>query len=361
MLRAFRVAIYSADMKTRWMQFVLSCSLFVALTANAATAPAQSTGTLLVVNQGDATMSLIDPASGRTLGTVPTGDAQGHGHEVAVSPDQRTAWVPIYGNTGVGKPGTDGNRILVIDLPTHRITGQIRFDRGVRPHLPYYDVRRRRLYVSTELLQSLSIIDPRTKKITGNIPTGQPESHMFVVSHDGRYAYTANVGPGTVSVLDIPHRRTIAIIRVAPRTQRISISPDDSMVFTSDQAHPQLVVVDTAKRAVKTRIPMPATGYGSAATPDGRWLLVALPAANAVGVVDLHGMKMAGTIPVCAKPQEILLQPDDAATAYVSCMGSASVAVVDIPGRTMKRQLHTGAKPDGLGWVASDAARKHVK
>ncbi len=329
--------------------------------ATAAHTPARRAATLLVVNQGDFTLSLIDPESGRTLGTVPTGNAQGHGHEVAVSPDGRTAWVPIYGNSGVGKPGTNGRRILVIDLPSHRVTQTITFDHGVRPHLPYYDVRRKRLYVSTELMQSLTIIDPRTETIIGSIPTGQPESHMFVVSHDGRRAYTANVGPGTISVLDIPHRRTLAIIPVAKRTQRISISPDDSMVFTSDQMHPQLVVVDTAKDAVKTRIPMPATGYGSATTPDGRWLLVALPAANAVGVIDLHALRMAGSIPVCTKPQEILVQPDDASTAYVSCMGSASVAVVDIPGRTMKREIHTGAKPDGLGWAAVDDAKDHAR
>ena len=63
--------------------------------ATAAHTPARRAATLLVVNQGDFTLSLIDPESGRTLGTVPTGNAQGHGHEVAVYPDGRTAWVPI--------------------------------------------------------------------------------------------------------------------------------------------------------------------------------------------------------------------------------------------------------------------------
>ncbi len=63
--------------------------------------------------------------------------------------------------------------------------------------------------MTTELDQSVTIIDPKTLKIVGSIPTGQPESHMLTISHDGLRGYTANVGPGTVSVLDIKARKTL--------------------------------------------------------------------------------------------------------------------------------------------------------
>ena len=51
--------------------------------------------------------------------------------------------------------------------------------------------------------------------IIGAIPTGQPESHMLAISSDGRRGYTANVGPGTVSVLDMEAKKLIAIIPFA--------------------------------------------------------------------------------------------------------------------------------------------------
>ncbi len=85
--------------------------------------------------------------------------------------------------------------------------------------------------MSTELDQSISIIDPKTLKVVGSVPTGQPESHMFVISSDGKRAYTANVGPGTVSVLDIDARKTLKVIPISANTQRIAISVDGSMVF----------------------------------------------------------------------------------------------------------------------------------
>ncbi len=35
---------------------------------------------------------------------------------------------------------------------------------------------------------------------------------MLAITRDGHRGYTANVGPGTVSVLDLDARRTLAII-----------------------------------------------------------------------------------------------------------------------------------------------------
>jgi DNA-binding beta-propeller fold protein YncE len=66
-----------------------------------------SHGVLLVANKGDHTLGIIDPESGRQVATV---DESGvTGHEVAASPDGKRAFVPIYGNSGVGSPGTDGS------------------------------------------------------------------------------------------------------------------------------------------------------------------------------------------------------------------------------------------------------------
>ena len=61
---------------------------------------------LLVVNQGDRSMSLVDPEAGVQVGKVKTNGVRAH--EVTASPDRRLAYLPIYGNSGVGKPGTDG-------------------------------------------------------------------------------------------------------------------------------------------------------------------------------------------------------------------------------------------------------------
>jgi DNA-binding beta-propeller fold protein YncE len=303
---------------------------------------------LLVVNQGDRDLSLIDPAAGTQVATVPVEGVTGH--EVATSPDGKTAYVPIYGSAGVGKPGTDGNEIAVIDLATGKLVHKIDFGHGVRPHCVIYDRNSGMLYVTTELDKSVSIIDPRSLRIVGSVPTGQEQSHMLVLSRDGSRGYTANVGPGTVSVLDMKARKTLAIIPVSSNTQRISISRDDSMVFTADQTKPQLAVIDTATSKVKTWVPLPAVGYGTTPTLDGRWLLVALRTSKQVAMVDLKTMKVARTIEVPSGPTEILMNPDGK-TAFVSCTNSKQVAEIDLAQGKVARLIEAGDAADGLAWA----------
>ena len=303
--------------------------------------------TLVVVNQGDHDISLVDPAARRQIATV---DVDGiTGHEAVVSPDGRTAYVPVYGNSGVGRAGTDGNRMVAIDLASRKITGTLKFDHGVRPHCVRYNPHDGLLYLTTELDQSITLVDPRTLKIVGTIPTGQPQSHMFVLSPDGRFGYTANVGPGTVSVLDIAARETLAIIPISSDTQRISISNDGRMVFTADQTAPRLAVIDTTKNAIKTWIELPSIGYGTTPTPDGRWLLVALRTNHQVAVVDLKTLKVARTLDVPAMPTEILVRPDGR-VAYVSCTGKAQVAAIDLNHWKLEALIDAGKGADGLAW-----------
>jgi DNA-binding beta-propeller fold protein YncE len=306
------------------------------------------TAFLLVANKAEHTLGIIDPKADQQIATVPEGDITGH--EVIASPDGRTAYVPIYGNSGVGKPGTDGTHMVVIDLAERKVVGNVDWGHGVRPHCPKFGPKDGLLYVTTELDQSVSIVDPRTLKIVGSIPTGQPESHMLALSNDGRRGYTANVGPGTVSVLDIKGRKTLAVIPISHETQRISISPDDSMVFTSDQTKPQLAVIDTATNKVKTWVPLPAPGYGTASTHDGKWLLVAVPAARKVAVVNLHTLKVEHTLDVPKAPQEVLVGPDNK-TAYVSCDSSNKIAVINLSDWTVQKMIETGKGTDGLAWA----------
>jgi YVTN family beta-propeller protein len=199
---------------------------------------AESHGWLLVDNKGDKTLGIIDPESCRQIAVV---EEDGEtGHEVTASPDGKVAFVPIYGNSGVGHPGTDGQLMRVIDLATRKIVGTVDFGKGVRPHCAVMGPKNGLLYVTTELNNSVTIIDPATLKIVGSVPTEQAESHMLAISSDGRRGYTANVGPGTVSVLDLEAKKVVTIIPISGNTQRISISVDDKSVFTADQTKPQL-------------------------------------------------------------------------------------------------------------------------
>lgn len=347
---------------------ICSCIFLLCCNEHPVAAATTPKAVLLVANQKDQNVSVIDPATDRQIAILPE-DAY-TGHEIAASPDGKTAYVPIYGDSGVGKPGSDGRTMDVIDIASRKVVRTIDFGHGVRPHRVIYyandgDSDNGLLYVTTELDHTVTVVDPHTLKIVGSIPTGQAESHMLAITRDGRRGYTANVGPGTVSVLDLKARKTVAVIPVAQTVQRISLSNDDKMVFTADYTAPRLAVIDTATNKIKTWIPLPSIGYGTASTNDGRWLLVAMPSANQVAVVDLSTLRVARTIDVPAGPTEILVRPDGARTdgttdvgttnngpvAYVSCGTSGEVAVLDLSNWKVRTVIQAGKGADGLAWA----------
>lgn len=305
-------------------------------------------GMLLVANKGAHSLGVIDTEKNQQIADIPEGGITGH--EVIASPDGSMAYVPIYGNSGVGKPGTDGQQIVAIDLKQHKVVKTLDFDHAVRPHCPMFGPKNGLLYVTTELDKTVSIIDPHSFKVIGAIPTGQEESHMLAISHDGKRGYTANVGPGTVSVLDMNAHKTLAVIPISKQTQRISVSQDDSMVFTSDQTKPQLAVIDTKTNKVKTWVELPGLGYGTASTKDGRFLVVAVSTVDKVAVVDLNSMKVVHTIDVPKAPQEVLISPDGE-TAYVSCDSSKKVAAIRTSDWTVASMIDAGKGADGLAWA----------
>lgn len=307
-----------------------------------------SPGTLLVTNKGDRTLSFIDPVTNKQVAVVP--EEGETGHEVAASADGKLAFVPIFGNSGVGKPGTDGQLVRVVDLEQKKIVGTVDFGKGVRPHCPIFNEKTGLLYVTTENENSVSVIDPTSLKIVGSVPTGQEQSHMLAVSKDGKRGYTANVGPGTVSVLDLEARKLVKVIPVAKMTQRISLSVDDKLVFTADQFDPKLVVIDTATNEVKTHIPLPEIAYGTAPTPDGKYLVAALININEVAVIDLATMKVVGTVKVPKAPQAVVIRPDSA-VAYVSCDASAKIAAIDLKEMKVAALIDAGKTADGMAWA----------
>lgn len=330
------------------LEFLLGACLLVPLASVSSQDEPPARGLLIVANKGDHTIGIVDPETGRQVAVIEESGITAH--EVAASPDGHTAFAPIYGDSGVGKPGSDGHTLDIIDIASRRRIATIDFGRPVRPHCAVFGPKDGLLYVTTELTNSIDIVDPHTRKVVTSIPTGQPESHMLAISRDGKHAYTSNVHVGTVSAIDLIERKVIAVIPVSPHAQRISLSVDDRWVFTADQTKPQLAVIDTATNHVHTWVPLPTTAYGTAPTLDGRWLLVTLPEARKVAVVDLTEFKIVRTVDVPKTPQEILVRPDNR-VAFIACDVGHKIAVLNLTTWQVEKLIDVGRYSDGLAWA----------
>lgn len=307
--------------------------------------PAAPAGMLFIANQFDHTANLVDLSSRKAVAKI---GVDVNGHEVAVSPDHKFGFVPIYGNSGVGKPGTDGSTVEVVDLKTARAVRIIDLGKPVRPHQARFG-QDGLLYVSAELANSIYIVDPKSGKVVGEAPTGDVESHMFVITPDGKRAYTANVGPGTVSVVDLQNRKLITVIPIAKHVQRISISPDGKFVFTHDQGAPRIAVIETATNKLARWIDLPASVYSSTATPDGKFLVANAPSGKAF-VIDLSSEKVAQTYPIPEAIGEVAV--DAAGTyAFISCPAKGTIEVLNLRSAKLEEPIVMTPGVDGLEWI----------
>jgi YVTN family beta-propeller protein len=193
-------------------------------------ASAQS-GTLLIGNKGENTLSFVDLATGNELGRAPTGRMP---HEIAVSPDGRQAAVVAYG----------GTTIDIFDVATRTRLRTIELAPNAGPHGIAW-LEDGRILATTERSQSLAIIDTRNGDRVSAIPTGQQGTHMVAVSPDRRRAFTANIGSGTVSVLDLAGGAKLRDIAVGGQPEGIALSPDGGTLWVGDLQGARVQAFDT--------------------------------------------------------------------------------------------------------------------
>jgi YVTN family beta-propeller protein len=321
---------------------LIACGLALAVTT--ASPKPDPPGYAFIANQYEHTAVLVDLTSKQTVARVEVGV---NGHEVAVSPDGHFGYVPIYGNSGVGKPGTDGDHIDVIDLKAGKLTGHIDLGKPVRPHCAKFGPDGL-LYVSAELDQAIYAVDVKAGKIVGKIPTGAIESHMFVLSPDGKRAYTSNVHAGSVSVLDLKKRALITVIPVAKIVQRISISPDGRRVFTHDQDSPIIHVIDTTTNKVVSHLEVPASVYSSQLTLTGNTLVAVSPSGK-LFVLNLEFNKLMASFDVPKALGEVALN-SDSSYAYVSCPAAGTIEVLNLDTYKLEDPITLTPGVDGLEW-----------
>jgi YVTN family beta-propeller protein len=215
------------------MAIGLALLLLACAPANAVQAPAASpSGTLLIGNKGENSLSFVDLATGRELGRAPTGPMP---HEIAVSRDGRQAAVVAYG----------GATIDIFDIAARARVRTIDLSPNAGPHGIAW-LADGRILATTERSRSLAIVDTGRGDAVGAILTGQEGTHMVAVAPDGRTAYTANMNSGTISILDLAAGTKLRDISVGGTPEGIALSPDGRTLWVGDNAGARLLAFDTA-------------------------------------------------------------------------------------------------------------------
>lgn len=316
-----------------------------------------SAATLVVGNKAEATVSLIDLASGQVVATLPTGEGP---HEVAVSPDGKHALVANYG-TGP-RPGST---LTLVDVPAARVAKTIDLGEHRRPHgLTWLDGRR--ALVTAEAGKALLEVDAEAGKVLRAIATGQEVSHMVAAAKDGRRAFVANIGSGSMTAIDLAAGRKLADVPTGAGAEGIDVSPDGRQVWVTNREAGTVSLIDAASLEILGTVESPGFPIRAKVTPDGRHVLVSNARAGDLAVLSTAERKLERRIPMGleavategrllgafgASPVPIGIVVDPAGRrAWVANSNADKIAVLDLATWQVTGHLTAGKEPDGMAY-----------
>lgn len=329
------------------MKLRASTLLAVPLLAAAAPAPAQETGPALVVlNKSDDEAVVVDPTTYRVVAALPTGAAP---HEVAVSPDGGRAYVTDYGTAD-----EPGNTVTVLDLVDRAVVGTWDLGTYTRPHGVAVSRDGNVVWVTAEGARAVLELDAGTGEIRRVWRTDESVSHMVAPTPDERKLYVANIGSGTVSVVDRA-AGTVTTVETGAGAEGIAVSPDGGEAWVTNREANTVSILDVATDEVVAEIEsggeMPIRVKF---TPDGREAWVSNARSDAVAVFRVADRALVDVLEVGAVPVGILVSPDGR-RAFVANTRDDRVTVFDVPNRSRLTAFAPGDEPDGMAW--SPAAR----
>lgn len=314
----------------------LFLTLAAALAACASPAAADPpAGTLLIGNKGEDTLSLIDLADGKEIVRLPTGAQP---HEIAISPDGRQAAVVAYG----------GTTIDVFDIARRTRLRTIDLRPNLRPHGLVW-LRDGRLVATTEASQSVAVVSPSGE--VRSIATGAEGSHMVAVAPDLRHAYVANIGSGSVSVLDLTAGTKLRDIAVGGKPEGLALAKGGAELWVGDLSAPRVQAYDTATGAKLAEVAVDPVAIRVAVSPDGKTVATSNVGAGTISLIDPATRTLIRTITVSGEPaagQVTILFSADGKRLYAAETGRNQVAEIELASGKVLRRIGGGKNGDGL-------------
>ena len=306
--------------------------------------PTGNKGLILVDKRGKY-VRFLDPKTQKELSSFSTG--QGAPHDLAISPDLKTAYIPIYGDGIYNRNPNPGQSILIVDLASQKVTGTIDISPHQAPHGIQIDARGK-LYVVCDISKNLLVIDPATRTIESVIDV-QGTGHWIAVLPDASKAYVSNQsGQEFISVVDLKTRKMIGTLPVTGGARGIVASADGTRVFAIQGRAPHLVVIDPASDMILDRIELQGhseAGYKLRVSLDGRTLLVCSGIGGIesyINIVDLGDLRGKQHVLRAGRASMGFAFAPDGLTALVLNDGDGTVTVVDIPSRTVRNTFKGG-------------------
>ena len=279
-----------------------------------------------------------------SLEMTATIDMPGSTHELALSPDGRTAYGTVYGDGIFIKRVNPDRRIVVIDLPSKSLTRVIDLGAIYAPHGVMTD-NSGTLWSSGELGQAVLAIDPRTDAVQ-NIDVGST-AHWLAISHALGKVFVS-VKQDWVAVIDLARRAVIDRIKLPQIMEGLAISPDGATLYCCAQTAAEFYVIDAKSHAVLRTVPIDGADSTRRqmrrvrVSPDNKYVVVSSNQDCHAAIYQAAGLRQIASFATRKSPMGFGFAPDGR-HGYLCCHDDDEVWEFELATGKLKRSFPTAA------------------
>ena len=333
------------------LAFGAACAAPGATPSAAGTPAAASSLRLYVPNQNDASVTILDAASGAVITTVDlrasgfTADAKPHA--VVAEPDGSAWYVTLIGDNYVAK--FDRSNTLVGRVPMET------------PGMIVVDPKHDRVYASRSMTavsppSSIGVIRRSDMALVEELDVLVPRPHAIAVDTASGKVYVSGLGDNRIATVVDGRVELADVAGPLHAYVTFALSPDGTRLAASTQLTHSLLGFDVTG---VTPTPLGAAdvmpfGYQVAFTPDGRSVWLGNQRSGAVTEISAADWTVAGVVRDTAfhEPHGVAVSPDGR-TVYVSSHGVQTAAAPTTTADTAHGGMHAGMNaPRGGGTLA---------
>jgi YVTN family beta-propeller protein len=252
--------------------------------------------------------------------------------------------------------------LRTVDLGEHR-----------RPHgIVFLDETR--VAVTVEAAKALLVVDVGSGEILRAVTTGQEVSHMVAVGAGGSRAAVANIGSGSVTLVDLAAGEKLADVPTGAGAEGVAMSADGRWAWVTNREADTVTLVDFAARQVVATIPSADFPIRAELTLDGRHLLVTNAESGDLTVIDTAERAVARRVDLAlgdsatqgsgadgrlmdfegsSVPIGVEIAPDGR-RAWIAHANADVVQVLDLESWKPVGVIRAGKEPDGMGYSPRD-------
>jgi YVTN family beta-propeller protein len=195
-------------------------------------------------------------------------------------------------------------------------------------------------YVTNQSNGTISVIDPKTKKVMDTIWIGG-DPKAIAITPDGREAYIGGVHSNAIEVINTKTKAVISTINVGKYAYAVATTPDGKEMYVTGEN--QVSVIDTKTHTVTQTISLSnGNNYAIAISPDGNEAYVTSYEKGGnyrgmISIIDIHTHTITHTFAVAGEhtPEVIAFSPDNQ-QAYVG-----NYEVITVIDRSIKKVIDT--------------------